>query len=188
LPDYVERGSLHSTDRLTGAFGGREVSVAQQSFDVYVTARTEGLLRYAFVLTGDSHLAEDIVQEALLKLSWRWGSVIGLEHPDAYVRRTVTNAFLSSRRRRRVTEVSMPSTDLPQRQGGTEVSVERQALWERVLDLPARERAAVVLRYYEDLDDTEIAQVMSCAPATVRSHISHALARLRASDPARTSP
>ncbi|MBP2330760.1 RNA polymerase sigma-70 factor (sigma-E family) [Kibdelosporangium banguiense] len=153
------------------------------TFEEFAGARTQALLRYATVLTCDRHLAEDIVQEVLVRTYRKWKRIEGLRSPETYVRRMITNQFLSWRRRK-------ASTDLPQ---SPEVMVElgaamadpasrydeRDALLADVAALPKRQRAALVLRYYSDLPDEEIAEIMGCGTGTVRSHISRALATLR---------
>jgi len=152
---------------------------AQPSFDDWVAARGPSLLRFAFVVTGSQHAAEDAVQDALARACERWSRVARTADPDSYVRRMVVNAHISRwRRTRRESPVEVvlatdPQPDHADRLGtGDEV-------WAVCRDLPPRQRAAVVLRFYEDLDYPEIAAVLGCSEVTVRSHIHRALAALR---------
>jgi RNA polymerase sigma-70 factor (sigma-E family) len=150
------------------------------TFEEYVAARLPALLRYAVMLTGDAHVAEDVVQDTMVRAYFTWRRVQRADHPDRYVKRMVTNAYLMWRRgpwvRRAVPYAEPP--DVPV--GDTsESSALRQEMWDQLTRLPPRQRAAVVLRYYEDLPDAEIAEVLGCAVGTVRSQISRALESLR---------
>lgn len=147
------------------------------SFEEFVAARLPALLRYAVVLTGDRHLAEDLVQDVLINAHRRWKRIAATDRPDQYVYRMVTNAYLSWRRRwstRRILLVEPPErpADEPDRP-------EQSELWLRLARLPRQQRAALVLRYYEGLSVAETADVLGCAPGTVRSNTSRALATLR---------
>ncbi|MFD2421796.1 SigE family RNA polymerase sigma factor [Amycolatopsis pigmentata] len=153
-------------------------------FDEFVTGRLDRLLRYATALTCDPHLAQDIVQEVLLRVQRRWAKIASLAAPDLYVRRMVTNEYLSWRRRRATRDVSVEHGALdeigqPVRDPAISYA-ERDAMRARIAVLPRKQRAAIVLRYYEDLTDAEIGEVLGCAPGTVRSHLSRALSTLRA--------
>lgn len=155
--------------------------------DDVVRSQLPGLLRYATVLTGDGHAAADLVQEVLLRAHVRWGRIALLERPDLYLRRMVTNEHLSWRRRWHVRTVRPAADDVlaahtdPQGDHAHHV-VEDDAMWRLLADLPPRQRTVLVLRYYEGLDDAEIADVLGTSPATVRSHASRALATLRRTD------
>jgi RNA polymerase sigma-70 factor (sigma-E family) len=140
------------------------------------------LLRLAFQLCHDRASAEDLVQQALEQVYRRWRRHgTDVEYAEAYARRAVVNEYL---RRRRLRSVSELTTDLvadvasaPQ-----EAAVaERDAMWRALGELPARQRAALVLRYYEDLPDRDIAAVLGCRQATVRSLVARGLHTLRAS-------
>jgi RNA polymerase sigma-70 factor (sigma-E family) len=154
------------------------------SFDDFVTARLPALLRYATVVTCDPHLAEDIVQEVLLRVQQRWSRVAAADQPEAYVKRMVLNEFLSWRRRRAAREVPLSLGRLDQVSRATPdpgtVVDERDELVRHIAALPPRQRAVLALRYFEGLDDAEIAALMHCRQITVRSHCSRALATLRA--------
>ncbi len=151
-----------------------------------MAARLPALLRYAVVLTGDRDQAQDVVQEVLARAHLRWGHVQRAGSPDAYVRRMVLNEHLSWRRRwsvRSVLPVGERLVELSDARGGgrdhAQDVVEADELWARLAQLPRRQRAVLVLRYYEQLDDLAIADLLDCRPATVRSHASKALTTLR---------
>ena len=151
------------------------------TFEAYLALRLPALLRYALMLTGDPHLAQDVVQETMVRAHVHWRRVQRADLPDRYVKRMVTNTYLGWRRggwfRR-----SVPVADVPELGSvpdPAESSAVREELWQRLATLPPRQRAAVVLRFYEDLDDTEIADVLGCSVSTVRSQISRALTALR---------
>jgi RNA polymerase sigma-70 factor (sigma-E family) len=142
-----------------------------------------GLLRFAYLITRDHGRAEEAVQDALVAAYSRW-SRIGAD-PDAYVRRCIINADISRWRRffRRETPVDDP--DLlagPELGSSVDYAVahaEKDAVWTLCASLPTRQRAAVILRYYEGLPDAEIAEILDCSASTVRSQIHRALASLR---------
>ena len=149
-------------------------------FGEYVAARGPALERFAYVLTGDPHLAQDLVQTALLKAYRRWRRVSRVEHPDAYVRRIVTTSYLDWRRRRSSSEA--PVGVLPEH-GGPDLAdgvVERDQLRRALAGLTPRQRTVLVLRHYEGLDDAAIAGLLRCGEGSVRTHASRGLQRLRA--------
>lgn len=149
-------------------------------FEEFVAERLDGLLRYATVLTNDPHLAQDIVQDVLLRAQQRWD---GIASPPTYVRRMVTNEYLSWRRRavRRMVPSSHDVLDAlgPPAADPSAAYDERDAMLGLLATLPRKQRAAIVLRYYESYSDAEIAAVLRCGTSTVRSQISRALATLR---------
>ncbi|GIG60763.1 RNA polymerase [Longispora fulva] len=151
------------------------------TFEEYVTARGPGLVRLARLLCGDPHRAEDLVQEVLAKAYARWRRIAGTERPDLYVRQMLVNQNRSWWRLGRNRELTVAEPAPAASVAGAECGVvERDALWRMVLALPERQRAVLVLRFYEDLDDAAIAEILDCSPATVRTHAMRALARLRA--------
>ncbi|GIG19896.1 hypothetical protein Cch01nite_06200 [Cellulomonas chitinilytica] len=158
--------------------------VVARRLDDVVRDHLPGLLRYATVLTGDGHVAADLVQEVLLRAHVRWTRIALMARPDLYLRRMVTNEHLSWRRRWHVRTIHATTDDVlaarlaPQADHAQHV-VEDDAMWRRLTELPPRQRAVLVLRYYEGLDDAEIADVLGTSGATVRSHASRALATLR---------
>jgi len=158
------------------------------TFEQFAVARLPSLLRYAVVLTGDRDLAQDVVQEVLARAQVKWRRITGADSPEAYVRRMVLNEYLSWRRSwaaRNVHAVGERLVDLDDARGGVhdhaQDVVEADELWNRLATLGRKQRAVLVLRYYEQLDDDAIADLIGCAPATVRSHASRALKTLRLS-------
>jgi RNA polymerase sigma-70 factor (sigma-E family) len=151
-----------------------------EDFSAFATSRWPGLVRLAFGLTGDRWMAEDIAQTALAKAYVAWRRVSRADDPDAYLRRILVNASNRRFRRRRVTEQpgDPPETAVD---GPADLVSERAALLAALRQLPPRQRAVVVLRYWEDLTDAQIAAALGCSPGTVRSQLSRALAKLRVS-------
>jgi RNA polymerase sigma-70 factor (sigma-E family) len=143
-------------------------------FEEFVRARSHALLRYGLVLTGSPDDAADLVQEALLRLSSSWWRVRGKDDPEGYVRTIMARQHVSwwRRRRREHLTAEVPS---PVHEDEHELG----EIWQRLRALPARQRAVLVLRYYEDLADEEIAARLGVSRATVRSQASRALATLR---------
>jgi len=165
--------------------GGRLRGV---TFEEFAMARLPSLLRYAVVLTGDRHLAQDIVQEVLARAHVRWRRISEAESPEAYVRRMVLNEYLSWRRTwaaRHVHVAGERLVELDDARGGVDDHaqgvVDADALWRRLATLPRKQRAVLVLRYYEQLEDEQIADLLNCSPSTVRSQASKALRKLRLS-------
>jgi RNA polymerase sigma-70 factor (sigma-E family) len=152
----------------------------------YVRSRQGVLLRAAYLVCGDRHLAEDLLQGALVKLARHWTQVRD-ERPDAYVRRILYRDAVSSWRRRRREVVgleSVPPGALPLSAAEQE-EVERRLDVLRALDtLTPRQRATVVLRYVEDRSERDTAQILGCSVGTVKSQTHDALARLRRALPA----
>ncbi len=146
-------------------------------FSVFVAARSAALLRTAFLLTGDWAAAEDLLQASLAK-SWRSWSRVS-DRPESYVRAVLANTYVSWRRRRWHGE--MPTSELPEVLVGDRTSEvdERESLWLALRRLPRRQRAVVVLRYYDDLTEAETAVMLGIAVGTVKSQSSKALAALR---------
>jgi len=149
-------------------------------FEEFAADRLPAVLRFAGVLTGDRALAEDVVQEVLLRASKRWEQLATLDHPEAYVRKMIVNEYLDWRRNWRLLfagaahEIDTRVT--PDHAGQ---HAERDALLAELDKLPKRQRAVLVLRYYEGLSDAEIAEVLGCAPGTVRGYAFRALGKLR---------
>jgi RNA polymerase sigma-70 factor (sigma-E family) len=150
-------------------------------FDEFVAARSGRLLRTAYLLTRDHGLAEDLLQTALAKAWFAWSRIDG--DPEAYVRKIVVNTYASWWRRKWHGE--HPTEDLPERTHGdhSDGSSASQDLWQALGRLPRRQRAVVVLRYFEDLTEAETARILECSVGTVKSQTSKALAKLRI-DPA----
>jgi RNA polymerase sigma-70 factor (sigma-E family) len=162
--------------------------VSDVTFEEFVLARGPALVRFARLLTGDNHRAEDLVQDVLAKAYAKWRRVSRTDSPDLYVRRMLVNAHHSWWRRRSNREVaSAVPVDAPG-PDSCDQAAERDAMWRLVAELPDRQRAVVVLRYYEDLDDAAIAEILQCSSATVRTHARRALIALRAVLPDRALP
>lgn len=150
-------------------------------FDEFVAARSPRLLRTAYLLTRDWALAEDLLQTALAKAWAVWRRIQG--DPEPYVRKIIANTY-ASWWRRRWTAAERPTNQLPEpatAAGGDAVGQvdDRDRLWQALGRLPRRQRAVLVLRYFEDLSTTEIADVLGCSVGTVKSQCSRALAKLR---------
>ncbi len=149
-------------------------------FEAYMAARQPSLLRTAYLLSGDRHTAEDLVQTALAKLYLSWDKVQQRELLDGYVRRIIVNEHNSLwrrawKRRERSTDVLPDDSAVEDRHD----EGQRAALWEFVQTLPRRQRAVVVLRYYEDLSEAETAELLGISVGTVKSQASRALAAMR---------
>lgn len=159
----------------------------QEEFDAFVAARSTALLRTAVLLTRDVGLAEDLVQTALAKTWFAWRRIEVT--PEAYTRRVLVNTYASWWRRKWNGE--HPTEELPEPGSGAGGNDrpdshrvdDRTDLWAALARLPKRQRAIVVLRYYEDLSEQETAEAMGCSVGTVKSQASRALAKLRV-DPA----
>jgi RNA polymerase sigma-70 factor (sigma-E family) len=151
----------------------------QDTFEEHAAQAWSSMYRYAYLLAGNHADAEDIAQQTLVKAYRNWTRVQESTTPAAYLRKMVTNTFLSDRRpKSRRLEVL---TDAPPERSGTPQGAEsRWALWPHVKALPPRQRAVIVLRYYEDLSEQEIAETLGCSRGTVKSSAHHALRALRA--------
>ena len=148
------------------------------SVEEFIDRNSWLLLRSAWLLTGNWASAEDLVQTSLLQ-SWLHWDEIKADTPDVYVRRVLMNTYLSGQRRRWTRE--RPMAELPDRAGADELTSSelRQVIWRALSGLPARQRAVVVLRYFNDLSEAQTAHVLECSVGTVKSQTSRALARLR---------
>lgn len=151
------------------------------TFDDYVRVRGPALVRLARLIAGDRHLGEDLVQEVLTRAYPRWNRIVAGGGPDVYLRRMLVNAHVSWRRKRSSGEVAdgQRRLDRADRADIGSEAADRDAVWRLIKRLPPRQRVTIVLRFYEDLDDTAIAEIMGCSPATVRTHAMRALATLR---------
>jgi RNA polymerase sigma-70 factor (sigma-E family) len=157
------------------------------TFEEFVAARLGVLVRYATVVTWDPYLAEDITQDVLVRAQARWGRIGRLDAPEQYVKRMVVNEFLSWRRRKAAQVVLVPSLEgmTPLVPDGTGAVDDRDLTRRLIAGLPAKQRAAIALRYYEDLTDEQIGDFLGCRTGTVRSLLSRGLATLRAALPDR---
>lgn len=161
------------------------MTVVEPTFDEYVASRGAALLRLAFMLSGDRHLAEDLTQEVLIRVYDRWARIARMEQIDAYVRRMLVNSHVSWRRRKSSTETPVAAEAAGSGAGAATVPdtaedlAAREHAWQLLAGLPRRQRAILVLRFYEDLADADIAAALGCTQSTVRSQAARALAALR---------
>ncbi len=151
-------------------------------FEDFVRARSTALARCAYLLTGNVHLAEDLLQDTLARVAERWRSIERTGDPEPYVRRVLyTRAVDGWRRRRRVDELHRRGAG--QRPelvtDDAETVTRRLVLHDALARLTVRQRAVLVLRFYEDLTEVQTAAVLSCSVSTVKSQTRHALSRLR---------
>jgi RNA polymerase sigma-70 factor (sigma-E family) len=151
-----------------------------EGFHEFVNARQQVLMRTAYLLTGDAHLAEDLLQTAFAKVARHWSKLARDGNPEAYTRRCLINESISWRRRRRW-YAELPSAHPPEstRVSGEVESLHRITLRHALAKLAPRQRAVIVLRFYEDRSVQETAELLNCSPGTVKSQTSQALGRLR---------
>jgi RNA polymerase sigma-70 factor (sigma-E family) len=157
-------------------------AIADAEFSEFMQGRWKQLVRLGYGLTGDQQLAEDLAQTALARAYAAWPRVRRTGNPDAYVRRIMLNANYGRFRKRRVAERLTDS--VPDRAGldATRQHDDRSALLAALAALPSGQRAAVVLRYWLDMTETETAAAMGCSVGNVKSQASRALTKLRLSD------
>ncbi|MGB2568104.1 SigE family RNA polymerase sigma factor [Micromonospora citrea] len=151
----------------------------EEEFREFVAARSGALLRTAYLLAGDWATAEDLLQTALTKTYLAWKRLGGIEAVEPYARRVMVNTSTSWWRRRWHGE--RPTEVLPERAGVDEIAqqLDRDVLWRHLSALPSRQRAVLVLRYYEDMSEAQTAALLEISPGTVKSQTSRALATLR---------
>lgn len=152
--------------------------VDRDDFDEFVSARMSSLLQRAYLLTGDHHEAQDLVQVTLIKSVPHWRRISGA--PDAYVRRVMVNENISRWRRRRWREVPMA---VPPETAVSHDTEDRSELRSALQRLAPRQRAVIVLRYFEELTEAETAAALGISVGTVKSQARDALARLKAGGP-----
>jgi RNA polymerase sigma-70 factor (sigma-E family) len=159
--------------------GQRAAGIDDPSFRDYVRARRRALLRTAYMLTGNRADAEDLVQAALAKTYLAWDRIEDRGAVDGYVRRAMVNTHISWWRRRRIEEFptdEIPDQAIADHSAGNDM---QESLRHAVDRLPQRMRAAVMLRYYEDMTEAEVAEVLGVSLGTVKSTVSRAVAKLR---------
>ncbi|GAB2612342.1 RNA polymerase sigma24 factor [Paractinoplanes abujensis] len=148
----------------------------------FVRTRTHALLRSAYLLTGDQHLAEDLVQEALARTHRSWQRLERTENAEAYARKVMYHAQVSFWRRPKVAEVFPADFEPDSRPGAddhADTTVERLVLRRALLTLSPKQRAVIVLRFFEDHTEAEAAQLMGVSVSTVKTQTARALDRLR---------
>jgi RNA polymerase sigma-70 factor (sigma-E family) len=148
------------------------------TFEQYASRRLPVMLGTARAICADDALAEDLVQDVLIKLHARWSVIGAMEAPDAYVRRMLVNEYLSWRRRWVRSRPAPPAGDGAGADFASE-QADRAELMAEIRRLPARQRAVIGLRYFADLTDAEIADLLGCSQSTVRVHAARALKALR---------
>ena len=153
-------------------------------FEEYASARGQDLVRLGFTVSGDYQRAEDLAQIALMQAFRNWRRVQRTEDPHNYVRRILVNSYLSMTRKRSFTEA--PAADIDSERTVPDPAIDivnSDDLWRALARLSARERVVLVLRYYQDMDDRTIADVLGIKPSSVRATASRALASLRTARP-----
>ena len=148
----------------------------EERFADFVRAHSATLFRTAYLMTGDYQRAEDVLQESLVRICQRWSRIDQMASPLAYSRKVVVNRAASWWRKKSSRETPMVLHHDPAWGGHLDEVVEHQRVWQAVLALPPRQRAVMVLRYYEDLSEAQIAETLGVATGTVKSH-SHAAHR-----------
>ena len=149
------------------------------AFSEFVSARSQALYRLAYVVIGDHQLAQDLVQEALTKAYVAWPRLRDRTKVEGYVRRTIVTTAISWRRRRSFHEP--PVAQVPDAGAGDDPAAlaTGDAVWAQLRVLPVRQRAALFLRYHEDLSEAQTAQLMGCSVGTVKRQVFIALGKLR---------
>ena len=150
------------------------------AFSEFVAVRSGSLFRTAYLVLGDYHLAQDLVQESLIKVYAAWPRLQGVAEAESYARKTIVTTSVSWRRRRsfreRPTE-ALPEAEIPE---SSDMFDAQEELWRELRLVPPRQRAAVVLRFCEDLSEARTAELMGCSVGTVKKQVSLGLAKLRA--------
>jgi RNA polymerase sigma-70 factor (sigma-E family) len=161
--------------------------VDEDGFRAFVHSRLGRWSRVAYLLTGDHHAAEDLLQNALVKLAARWDRVSAVGEPDAYLRAVLYHEHVSLWRRSRHRRVERPMESPPERGGPdeSEDTIRRLVVQQALVRLPARQRAVIVLRYFEDLSEADTATVLGCSVGAVKSHTHRAMRQLRLDGAAR---
>lgn len=148
----------------------------EDRFTEFVRTHSASLFRTAYLMTGDYQRAEDLLQTTLVRVYQRWPRISAMERPVGYARKVLVSQAASWWRRLSSHESPLALRDEPSWAGRVDQVPEHERVWKAVLSLPPRQRAVTVLRYYEDLTEAQIAETLSMAPGTVKSH-SHAAAR-----------
>jgi RNA polymerase sigma-70 factor (sigma-E family) len=154
---------------------------AADSLTLLYSAHYKGLVRLAAFLTSDRDTAEEVVQDAYVKVLGRWGGLRDLDKGEAYLRQTVVNLSRSRLRHRVVVEKHAPApmVDAASAEAGAMSRLERSAVVHALAELPRRQREAIVLRYYADLSEAQTAHAMGISAGAVKSHTSRGMAALR---------
>ena len=151
------------------------------TFAEYVSARSAALHRAAYLMVGDVGLAQDVVQEALIRTHGAWSRLHAASNAEAYTRKAIATITIDwSRRKARSVELASSRPPEKSTPGHADRVEDHTWLWQCLLQLPARQRVAIVLRYYEDLTEAQTAEAMGCAVGTVKSTVSAGMVKLRA--------
>ena len=152
--------------------------MSPHDFDRFVADNGNGLLRTAYLMVGDLHEAEDLVQETLFKVASKWPRVCRMENPVAYARRILVNEALHGRAKRSRSRAELNATAPPETASDEAPLDMHDELVDALAALPPRQRAALVLRYFLDLPEAEVAAALGCSLGTVKSSTSRGLKRL----------
>ena len=175
---YSVKTARRGNGTISGEMAQEDALERDRLADLYVAYAPEGI-RLAFLLTGDRALAEDLVQDAFARLVGRLQHLRDPGAFGAYLRRTIVNLATSHFRRRRVERAFLErEADSPAREGNPNEDLD-ETMHAVLLRLPQRQRAAIVLRFYEDLSDVQTGEILRCRPVTVRSLVSRAMKTLR---------
>lgn len=157
------------------------MAASADALTLLYTAHYRGLVRLAAYLTGDRDAAEEVVQDAYVKVLGRWGGLRDLDKGEAYLRQTVVNLSRSRLRHRVVVDkhAPLPLPDAASAEAGAMMQLDRAAVVRALAELPRRQREAIVLRYYADLSEAQTAHAMGISAGAVKSHTSRAMAALR---------
>ena len=152
--------------------------MSRAEFDRFVTGSADGLVRTAYLIVGDLHEAEDLARETLLRVARRWPRVSRMDHPAAYARQVLVNLALREGPRRSRRRAELSDTPRAQPAGRAAQLDGHDELHAALAELPPRQRAVLVLRYFLDLPEAEVATALQCSLGTVKSTASRGLARL----------
>lgn len=156
---------------------GDELSTQRVTLTAFAAQHSRGLTAFAYLVCGDRGRAEDLVQDTFLAMYRRFGELLDIDAPVAYARRAIVNAHVSVARRK-ITGATVLGV-VPDRGVDAVDFAEQDAMWRAIATLPDRQRHVLVLRYYADLPDPEIARTLDCREGTVRSLAARAFAALR---------
>ena len=163
----------------------RRAEGSDAEFAAWMAARQGALARTAYLLAGSRSAADDLLQATLTKIYLAWPRIADRQHVDAYARRALVNEHRSTWRKTSRRHEVLAETPPERGEQPPEYDGEREAVWQLVQGLPPRQRAVIVLRYYEDLSEAQIADLLGISTGTVKSQASRALAALRERVPAR---
>lgn len=149
----------------------------ETDLEAFATRHGDALMRHAYLLTGNAHRAEDLVQDTMVRIAR--ADVAEIEHPLAYARRSLLNLYLNEQRRLPLAKAALRFWEPRAEVGVADDVVEREAVRQALQHLKPKQRAVIILRYYEDLNDADIAEALQCGPSTVRSLLTRARTRLR---------